>query len=107
MDMKRSSFSACQNVFCLLGSFLTTLSVQGLWSILPDSGTPGMGGMYQLNALLDGLGSAYNQSWLSWLALAIFFFFAYRSLYFRGEKLRFRIFSVFFDRRKHGKIRGI
>lgn len=95
MDMKRSSFSACQNVFCLLGSFLTTLSVQGLWSILPDSGTPGMGGMYQLNALLDGLGSAYNQSWLSWLALAVFFFFAYRTLYFRGEKLRIRIFSVF------------
>ena len=48
--MNRSPYSDGQNLFCLLAALLSTLSVQGLFFILPDSGTPGMGGMYQLNA---------------------------------------------------------
>lgn len=93
--MKKSTISAPQTLFCLLGSVLTTLSVQGLWRILPDSGTPGMGVMYQLNALLDGLCAQYNQNWLSWCCLAVFFFFAYRKLYFAQSPFRLRAFAVF------------
>ena len=93
--MKQKQYSAKQNLLCVLGSILTTLSGQGLWRILPDSGTPGMGAMAQLNALLDGLGTAYNQNWLSWCCLAAFFFLAYRTLYFGSEKFRLRFFAVF------------
>ena len=78
--MNRSPYSDGQNLFCLLAALLSTLSVQGLFFILPDSGTPGMGAMYQLNALLDGLGHAYSQNWLSWCCLMAFFFFAGRRL---------------------------
>ena len=93
--MNRSPYSDGQNLFCLLAALLSTLSVQGLFFILPDSGTPGMGAMYQLNALLDGLGHAYSQNWLSWCCLMAFFFFAGRRLYFAEPKLRLRPFAVF------------
>ena len=93
--MNRSPYSDGQNLFCLLAALLSTLSVQGLFFILPDSGTPGMGAMYQLNALLDGFGHAYSQNWLSWCCLMAFFFFAGRRLYFAEPKLRLRPFAVF------------
>ena len=44
--MNRSPYSDGQNLFCLLAALLSTLSVQGPFFILPDSGTPGMGAMY-------------------------------------------------------------
>lgn len=93
--MNSSPYTTRQNLFCLVSALFTVSAVQGVWLILPDSGTPGTGIMAQLNALLDGLNQSFCQSWAGWAALLVFFFLACRRLYLDGEPFRIKFSPVF------------